>query len=381
MLDTFRVATAGRANGTFWRVAPGVARAQLARWVPAVACIGAALALSLILRGIVDPTGLFLVAVAISTWSAGWQVGVVAAGLATFTFDYFFTRPLHSVLVTPVDLPRLAAFTICALAVNWASDARRVAVARALHESERQFTALFADAPVGLAFINATGHAFKTNRKLQDMFGYSAQEFRRFPFTKVMHPPHADTDWNLFAELAHGTRRSYQLEKHCVTKSGRVLWARLTASLVCGDRGEPLFGIAVMEDITDRKHAESALRRTEAFLAEAQELSRSGSWRWQPSSGAVSFSREALRIMGLDPEQPTPSLAAIRERIHLADLPSVARTIRAATQHSGAYDLTVRLILSADTIQSVRAIGHATLDAFGEREYIGVLMDTTGHQT
>jgi PAS domain S-box-containing protein len=378
MLDTLRGVTTGRVHRGVQEAA-AVARARLKPYAVAVACIGAALGLSFLLRDIVDPTGLFLVAVAISTWSTGWQGGLVAAAVATIVFDYFFTQPLYSVLVTPADLPRLMVFTICALVVNWASDARRAAMAGALRATERQFAAVFDDAPVGVAFIDATGHAFKTNRKLHEMFGYTAREFQRFLLTRVMHPPDTDADWNLFAELVRAKRSTYQFDKHCLAKGGRVVWARVTASLVSGDRGEPLFGVVQMEDITDRKRGESELRRNEALLAEMQELSHTGSWRWQPASGTVSFSRGALRIMGLDPEQPTPPLAVIRQRLHPADLDSVDHILGTAARHSGTYAVNVRVVLSADNIRSVRAIGHATVDTFGGREYIGVLMDVTAH--
>jgi PAS domain S-box-containing protein len=379
MFETTRGIAIGRVDRGLWIAAAAVTRLRLLPYAIAVLCVVVALGLSLALRGIVDPTGLFLVAVAVATWSAGWRAGVVAAGLATITFDYFFTQPLYSVLASPAELPRLAAFTICALAVNWATDARRVAMARVLRESEVQFGALFDDAPAGIAFIDRSGRAFRTNRALQAMFGYRDKEFRRFPFTKVMHPPDAEPDWNLFAELARGKRSSYQFEKHCVTKDGRVLWARVSASLLSGQRGEPLFGIVHLEDITDRKQAELELRRCETFRTQAEELSHTGSWRWQLSSGSVSFSRGALCIMGFDPEQPAPSLAGIRERLHPADAELIDRTIEAALRHSSAYDLSARLVVSADTIRTVRAVGHATVDALGGREYVGVLMDVTGH--
>ncbi len=380
MLDTMRgvgIGTvAGSVNSSGWSTA-ALARVHLKPYALAVVAIGAALGLSVALRGLVDPTALFLVAVAICTWNTGWLGGVVAAALATITFDFFFTQPLYSVSVTTAELPRLAAFTICALAVNWAIDTRRVAMARELRATERRFQALFDGAPIGVAFIDATGHAFRTNRKLQDMLGYTAKEFQTFLFTRVMHPPEADSDWDLFAELTRGKRSSYQFEKHCVTKGGHVLWAQVTVSLLRGDRDEPLFGIVRLEDITERKHAEAALRRSEALLADVHELSHTGSWRWQPGSGTVSFSRGALRIMGLDPEQPTPPLNVIRQCLHPADLDSVDRVVRAAIRHTGAYDINVRVVLPTDIIRSVRAIGHATVDAFGNREYIGVLMDTT----
>jgi len=248
MIDSLPLVTADRRHTAPWKHLAGTVRAEVGRYSPAVACIAAALLLALWLRGTVDPTGLFLVAVAIATWSRGWPTGLLAAGLATITVDYFFTAPLYSISVTRAEVPRLVVFVLCALAVNWASDARRVAAERARRESERQLAALFDEAPIGIALIDAAGHAFKTNRRLQQMLGYSAGEFQRMSFTKVIHPPGVESDWNLFAELAHGKRHSYQLPKRCIAKNGRMLWADVTLSLVRTDDGDPLFGIALVAE-------------------------------------------------------------------------------------------------------------------------------------
>jgi PAS domain S-box-containing protein len=252
MIDSLPLPSADHGHRAFWR-ATAVARTEAGRYAPAVVSIGIALILALGLRRVVDPTGLFLVGVAIATWSRGWQAGLLAAALATITVDYFFTPPLYSVTVSPTEFPRLAVFVVCALAVNWASDARRIAADRARRESERELAAVFDEAPIGIALIDATGHAFKTNRKLRQMLGYTQGDFRRLSFTKMIHPPGVESDWNLFAELAHGKRHSYQLEKRCVTKSGRMLWTHMTVSLVRSDHGEPQFGIALVAEREEEK--------------------------------------------------------------------------------------------------------------------------------
>jgi PAS domain S-box-containing protein len=375
MLETMRGRGVARVAFGSWSALAGVAQSLVVRYAPAVACVAAALGLSQLLWRAVDPTAVFLAAVAVATWSGGWRAGLLAAGLAAITVDYFFVPPLHSFVVTAADLPRLGVFVACALAVNWAGDARRVAVERALRESERQLRALFDEAPVGIALVNATGHAFKTNRKLQDLFGYNEEEFRSFSFTKVTHPPDVESDWNLFSELVRGKRDSYQLEKQCRTKDGRLVWGNLTVSLVRDDRGQPMFGIAVVEDVTDRKCVESELRRSEAFLAEGQRQSHTGSWRWNLPSNKAFFSQEALRIVGLDPEQPEPRLATVIQRIHPADMPSAERTLESATRHRQDYDLDLRVVLPDESIRYVRIVGRPMVNLLGEREYIGVLMD------
>jgi PAS domain S-box-containing protein len=223
-------------------------RAEFVRYAPAVVWSAGALAVAVLLRSSTDPTTVFLVAVAGATWSGGWRTGLLAAALATLAVDYFFVPPMYSLVVAVDQLPRLGFFVLCAAAVSWASDARRVSVDRALKESERQFHAVFEDAAVGIALVNASGHAFRTNRQLRRVFGYTDEEFRSFPFTKVTHPAEGEADWNLFTELAHGTRDSYRLDKRCFAKDGRPVCATLGVSLVRDEHAQPLFGIVVVTE-------------------------------------------------------------------------------------------------------------------------------------
>ena len=72
-------------------------------------------------------------------------------------------------------------------------------------------------------------------------------------------------------------------------------------------------------DIEDRKRAEEALRRSEAYLAEAQRLSHTGSWAYRAGGGAVYWSEENFRIWGFDPQQGVPDLEIVRQRIHPED--------------------------------------------------------------
>ncbi len=349
--------------------------AVVGRYALAIAWIAAALGLALPLRNAIDPTILFLAAVAIATWSGGWRAGLLAAGLATIAVDYFFVSPERSLTIATSGLPRVGVFLACALAVSWASDARRVTVERALRDSERQLHALFDEAAVGIALVNPAGHAFKVNRKLQTMFGYDEREFRGFSFSRIMHHERAEADWNLFTELVNGKRESYSLDKQCFAKNGRLVWGSLTVSLVRHERGAPMFGIVVVDDVTDKKRAEEALKRSEAFLAEGQRLTRTGSWGWNVPGRKVFFSREALRILGLSAEEPEPGVAALRRCVHPEDVDAVERMVDSAIRSRNDYAMDVRLLLADGSTVYTHVVGRATVNALGESEYMGVVVD------
>jgi PAS domain S-box-containing protein len=355
----------------------GRMRTEAVRYVPALGWTAAALAVAIMLRPDVDPTTLFLVAVACATWSGGWRAGLLAAALATIAVDYFFVAPTYSLAIAVDQLPRLGVFVLCAAVVSWASDARRVKIERALRDNERQLHALFDEAAIGIALVNASGHAFKTNRQLSNLFGYSEQEFKSFQFTKITHPAQGEADWNLFTELVNGKRDSYRLEKRCFAKDGRVVWANLAVSLVRDERRTPCFGIVVVEDVGDRKRAEEEVRRSEAFLAEGQRLTHTGSWGWNVPSGRILCSKEALRILDLDPDTPEPSAATLRQRLYPEDRTLIDEIVATAAKRRRDLDHDVRFLTGDGAVRTIHVVAHTTVNALGEPEYMGVIVDVT----
>jgi PAS domain S-box-containing protein len=146
----------------------------------------------------------------------------------------------------------------------------------ALGRSERQFRALFEEAPVGIALVDSHGRPFESNRKLQQMLGYSADELEIMPFTAFTHPDDVEIDWALFTDVLNRRRDYYHIQKRYVRKDGRLVWGALTVYVVRDDHGEPMFTIGMVEDITERKRAEEALRKAEVELAHVTRVTTLG---------------------------------------------------------------------------------------------------------
>ena len=209
-----------------------------------------------------------------------------------------------------------------------------------LRKSERQFHALFDEAAVGMALVNAAGHLFESNRTLQQMLGYSGEELRDLPFMQLTHPDDVELDWRLFTELISGQRDDYHIEKRYYGKDGRLVWGNLTVSLVRDERGEPLFGIGVVEDITERKRAEEALRHTQAALAHLSRVMTMGALTAsvahevnQPLAAVVTNGNACLRWLAREVPDLAEARAAVERIIrdgHRAG--EVIRRIRALTQ-------------------------------------------------
>jgi len=129
--------------------------------------------------------------------------------------------------------------------------------------------------------------------------------------------------------------------------------------------------------ITDRKRAEEALRRSEAYLAEAQRLSHTGTTVFN-ATGPTYFSEEAYRMLGLDPRQGPPDRPTVLQRIHPDDRARVDNELREASRQKRHYAIEFRIVLPDGTLKYVESTGYPLLSADGEHgEILGTTVDVT----
>ncbi len=152
----------------------------------------------------------------------------------------------------------LADETLSSIVINARDVTERFKVQEALRQSEVRFRAIFGGAALGIALCEPSGELLVGNPALHKMFGYSDIELRQRTIT---HPDDIATDFNLYQQLLAGSIASYQMEKRYFHKSGRLVWGRLSVSLVRDKAGNPLFIVCMVEDITASKHIEAQLLR------------------------------------------------------------------------------------------------------------------------
>jgi len=140
---------------------------------------------------------------------------------------------------------------------------QRVESELALQEREDKFKALFDAAPIGISINNSEGRFIQVNRSFQGMLGYTEDELRNITFREITFPDDLAESKKLFGELVAGQRETFRVEKRYVRKDGRVLWANTACSAVRDDHGKFRCTFAMVEDITERKQTEMALRSSE----------------------------------------------------------------------------------------------------------------------
>lgn len=133
---------------------------------------------------------------------------------------------------------------------------------------------------------------------------------------------------------------------------------------------------ALQAESRERIEIEDRLRRSEAYLAEAQRLTHTGSFGWDFQSGELRWSEETFRIFEYD-TKTQPTLEVILQKTHPEDIPFVKESIERATREQKDFDFAHRLLLQDGSIKYVRIVGHAVKNSSGEIEFVGALSDIT----
>ncbi len=133
-------------------------------------------------------------------------------------------------------------------------------------------------------------------------------------------------------------------------------------------------------DTEERHRAEDALRRSEAYLAEAQRLSNTGSFGWSVSSGEILWSEETFRIFQYD-RTTKPTVELILQRVHPEDAALVKQTIERASQDGKNFEHEYRLVMPDNSLKYVHVVAHALSDKSGRIEFVGAVMDVTDERT
>ncbi|BAU40229.1 GGDEF domain-containing protein [Leptolyngbya sp. O-77] len=142
----------------------------------------------------------------------------------------------------------------------------RKAAEDALRQSEARFHAAFDYSAVGSSITALNGQILAVNAACCDLLGYTEDELRSLTFHAVSYPEDLAADSAMVQELIDGKRNSFQMEKRYIRKSGEIIWALLSVSLVRDAQQNPLYLLAQMQDITRQKQAEEMLIRANQEL-------------------------------------------------------------------------------------------------------------------
>ncbi len=131
-------------------------------------------------------------------------------------------------------------------------------------------------------------------------------------------------------------------------------------------------------DVTSIKRAEEELRRSEAYLAEAQRLSKTGSWAWSPDQDIGYWSEECYRVLSFDPQDGLPRFEDFFQRIHPDDQPGFSELIQTAIREKAEWEADYRIVHLDGPVRDIHAVGHPVLSTSGHLvEFVGTVIDVT----
>jgi PAS domain S-box-containing protein len=214
-----------------------------------------------------------------------------------------------------------------------------------------------------------------SNKRLLTYTNFSVEDARDMGWKPMIHPDDVAAHLDKW-RVATRTGTSFESEARLRRFDGAYRWFLFRAEPWRDERGSIVKWYGSHTDIEDRKQAEQARRRTEAYLSHAQRLSRVGSFGWTPSTGEIHWSEQSFRIFELD-RSVRPTIEFILQRVHPEDVSLVRQALDLVLEGEEDLDFTHRLLMRDGSVKHVHVLSHAVRDASGVMEVVGALMDVT----
>jgi PAS domain S-box-containing protein len=249
-----------------------------------------------------------------------------------------------------------------------------------IRQNERELRITLEAIPTSVLRTQPDGAVDFVNQSWLDYLGCSREEILGWGWMKTVHPEDVDKLLNNWEE-ALGAGEPLEIEARFRRADGKYRWFLNRTVPLRDEKGNIAKWYATIHDIEDRKQAEEKLRRSEAYLLEAQRLGHMGSWAINVSLRDFIASPELLRIFACDPEKEKPTLEMFRKRIHPEDRPSLARMFNKARDAKTDYEMDYRIVLPDGSIRYAHSVGRAVFNASGNLvEYVGTTVDVTEHK-
>ena len=249
-----------------------------------------------------------------------------------------------------------------------------------LADRERKIRHLVDANIIGIIIADRERRIVEANDAFLRMLGYSREDFvLGRSLTDLTPPEWREADKRVWREMI-STGIAQPFEKEYFRKDGSRVPVLVGAATMFEDGGNE--GLGFVLDLTERKRAEEALRRSEAYLAEAQRLSHTSSWALDVRRREfVYLSSEAYRLFGFDPKNDIGSPQSFYDRILPDDRERVIEMAQQAVQEKAGREVDFRIALPDGSIKYVHSVGHPLLGTDGEVvEVVSTHIDVTEQQ-
>jgi PAS domain S-box-containing protein len=247
----------------------------------------------------------------------------------------------------------------------------------ALRESEYKLRQITETVPSLLWAAGPGGEPTYANQRVLDYAGVGLEDFKTRSWQRFLHPDDLPETVKAFDQAVQ-TGTSYEAV-HRIRRAadGEYRWHHARGEPLRDEQGRIIQWYGLSIDIDEAKKAEDRLRRSEAYLAEAQRMSHTGSAAYNEAA-ILYWSEETYRIWGFDPAQGVPSREAVLQRIHPNDRDQHRAQVQRALDEKEAYSIAYRIVLPDGTVKHLESIGQPVFSASGELvEVVATQIDVT----
>jgi len=271
--------------------------------------------------------------------------------------------------------------TVVFLALLWAAFRLRL---RHLQRDFKKLQDVIETIPAIVFEVGPDGTGAFGNPRWLEYTGSALQQYGRFApenqawrDSTCIHPHDLDGYVKLW-ERAIATGQPFELETRVRRADGEYRWFLARHVPLRDQQGKIRKWFGTLTDIEGRKRAEEALRRSEAYLADAHRLTHTGAWASDNTTEPLYWSEEVFRVFGFDPHDGLPTRDEALRRIHPEDREKFGQAFDQAIHGKKDCEVELRVVLPRGTVRYIHAIGHPFLSANGEVvEVVGTIADIT----
>ena len=309
--------------------------------------------------------------------------GTLASTMAKYSYYGLDNSWMTYELMETAERDRWVAWGVGALGIAlavtlWLSSSlrQRKRSEAALRVSEERFRAIFNQAAVGVAQVSLDGEVTMVNDRYCEVLGYAREELLGTTLVDKTHPDDVAAVLVNRNRLLAGEIPSYSMEMRCVRRGGDITWVRLYGSLVRGGGSRPRYFVAVVEDITDYRRAEAALRESEERFRNVADTVPAMIWVAGPDKLCTFFNQGWLKFAGVTMEQAVGNGWSVR--VHPEDRDRCLTDYSVAFDAHRSFQTECRLQRADGEYRSVLAVGCPRFESSGAfAGFVGSCTDIT----
>ena len=245
-----------------------------------------------------------------------------------------------------------------------------------LQQSEDRLRLVIDTIPAHAWSARPDGSVDFINQRFLEFTGRSMEHMLGWGWGSLVHPDDLTRyigDW----QAAVATGEPMESEARVRRADGEYRWLLVRNVPLRNELGNIVNWYGTAIDIEERHRAEESLRQSEAYLAEAQRLSHTGSWAGAP--GEIRYwSEECHRVLGFDPQDGQPRFESFFQRIHPDDQASALEQLESASREKREFEFDYRIVHPGGGIRDIHTVGHPVFSPSGDLvEFVGTVMDIT----